>query len=60
MSEFTCEIIETNNNLNNLIFEIRGNNDYGFDKSIINSIRRILLSKIPSVAFVTNRETSDL
>lgn len=60
MSEFTCEIIETNNKLNNLSFEIRGNNEYGFDKSIINSIRRILLSRIPSVAFVTNREMSDL
>jgi len=38
----------TNNTLN---FELHGSDEYGLDKSIINSIRRTLLSEIPCVAF---------
>ena len=60
MSAFNCEIIDPENKKNSLTFEIKGNPDYGLDKSIINSIRRILLSRIPSVAFVTKRVGGDL
>lgn len=51
---FTVEIKNTvingthNNNLN---FEIKGNKEYGLDKSLINGIRRILLTDIKTVSF---------
>jgi len=60
MSEFSCEIVDKNSKKNSLEFDIKGNNDYGFDKTIINGIRRTLLSTIPSVAFRTERDNSDL
>ena len=60
MSEFNCEIIDSESKKNSLTFEIKGSPEYGLDKSIINSIRRILLSRIPSVAFVTKRVNGDL
>ena len=60
MSEFSCEIVDKNSKKNSLEFEIKGNNDYGFDKTVINGLRRTLLSSIPSVAFRTERDNSDL
>ena len=51
MSGFTCEIDILNDENNEFIFDIKGNKDYGFDKSIINSLRRIILSDIPTVGF---------
>lgn len=48
----SIESVKASNN-NKLEFTIKGNNDYGFNKSIINGIRRTLLSEIPCVAFRT-------
>ena len=36
---------------NNLNFEISGNNEYGLNKTIINAIRRTLLTDIETIAF---------
>ena len=51
MSDFSCEIEILNNENNEFVFDIKGNKDYGFDKSIINSIRRTILSDIPTIGF---------
>ena len=45
---------------NSIIFDIHGNKEQGLNKSIINSIRRVLLSSIPSVAFRTEMKNTDL
>ena len=45
---------------NEIIFDIHGNFEKGLDKSIINSLRRVLLSSIPTVAFRTNIDNTDL
>ena len=34
-----------------LVFLISGDEEYGFDKSLVNALRRILLTDIPTVAF---------
>ncbi len=53
MSKFKPEIsIESYEN--ELIFNISGSQNYGLDKSIINGLRRILLTEIPTVAFKTD------
>ena len=38
---------------NELIFDIKGDQTNGLDKTIINGLRRTILSSIPSVAFRT-------
>ena len=43
-----------------LQFDIKGDTETGLDKSIINSIRRTLLSTIPTVAFRTESDNSDI
>jgi DNA-directed RNA polymerase subunit L len=43
-----------------IIFDIKGDKENGLDKSIINSLRRTLLSTIPTVAFRTNINNSDI
>ena len=45
-----------------LRFRIGGDDDYGFDKSMVNALRRILLTDIPRVAFnlTTTDENNDL
>lgn len=45
-----------------LTFTISGDNNYGFDKSLINAIRRILLTEIPTVGFklYDNGENNDI
>lgn len=45
---------------NNITFDIKGEKDKGLNKSIINSLRRVLLSSIPSVGFRTEMENSDI
>lgn len=45
---------------NELSFEIKGDPKYGLDKTIINGIRRILLSSLPSIAFDTDSKNPDL
>ena len=61
MSEFTCEITKSDTSTDNrLNFEIKGNQSYGFDKTIVNAIRRTLLSSIETYAFRTTYENSDI
>ena len=45
-----------------LQFNISGDDDYGFDKSLINALRRILLTDIPTIGFNLSEsgEESDL
>ena len=45
---------------NEIIFDIQGSFETGLDKSIINALRRTLLSSIPTVAFRTKVNQSDL
>jgi len=53
--DFTVDIINIKNkNDKSLMFEIKGNSDYGFNKSIINAIRRTLLTSIKTIAFDEN------
>ena len=61
MSGFTCEITKTDTSTDNrLNFEIKGNQSYGLDKTIVNAIRRTLLSSIETYAFRTTYENSDI
>lgn len=57
MSHFTIEFESINKKKDELSFIMKGNNEYGLDKSIINSIRRTLLSDIPTVAFRTDDDS---
>ena len=45
---------------NNIVFDIKGNNITGLHKSIINSLRRTLLSSISTVGFRTSIDSSDI
>ena len=62
MSEFKISIpkdsIEINEN--SLTFDFKGDPKYGLDKTIVNGIRRILLSSLPSVAFRLTGEIPDI
>ena len=62
MSEFKVSIpkasIELNDN--SLTFDFKGDPKYGLDKTIVNGIRRTLLSSMPGVAFRTIQDNSDL
>jgi DNA-directed RNA polymerase subunit L len=60
MSEFTCDINIKSKSDNRLELDIKGNNEYGLDKTIINAIRRTLLSSIETYAFRTSYENSDI
>lgn len=51
MSTFSITIAEPKLTDKTLSFELHGSNEYGLDKSIVNSIRRVLLTEIPTVAF---------
>ena len=51
MSKFKPTISNIHKKNEVLHFEISGSETYGLDKSIINGIRRILLSELPVVAF---------
>ena len=48
------------NEKNSIVFDIKGNEEQGLNKSIINSLRRVLLSSIPSVGFRTEMKNTDL
>ena len=49
---FTVDITNIKNpNQISLSFEINGNKEYGFNKSIVNGIRRTLLTSIKTIAF---------
>tara|TARA_Y100000389_G_C17432438_1_gene503496 strand:- start:668 stop:1906 length:1239 start_codon:yes stop_codon:yes gene_type:complete len=51
MTTFSVSIENVEVNNNTLDFEVHGSDEYGLEKSIINSLRRTLLSEIPCVAF---------
>ena len=45
-----------------LRFVISGDDDYGFDKSLVNAIRRTLLTDIPTIGFnltLTGEDNND-
>lgn len=49
--DFTIKYLKVDEKKNNLDFELNGNNDYGLNKTIVNAIRRTLLTDIDTVAF---------
>ena len=53
MADFDVKykIVSNDKKNNELIFDIAGTNEYGLDKSIVNAIRRILLTQINTVSF---------
>ena len=51
MSTFSVSIENVEVTDNTLDFEVHGSDEYGLEKSIMNSIRRTLLSEIPCIAF---------
>ena len=51
MSTFSVNIDNAAIKDNTLYFELNGSDEYGLDKSIVNSLRRILLSEVPCVGF---------
>ena len=60
MSDFKVSILDYKIDNNSLTFDFKGDSKYGFDKTIVNGIRRTLLSSMDSVAFRTTQENSDL
>ena len=61
MSKFTCKIdLKETSDKNHLLFEIYGNEEYGLNHTIMNAIRRTLLSSIETYAFRTTYEKSDI
>lgn len=60
MIDLNIEILNKKTNGNELTFEIKGDNELGLPVSIVNSLRRVLLSQIPTVAFRTERESNDI
>lgn len=61
MAEFSCEIVKKDTSTdNNLDLDIKGNQEYGLDKTIVNAIRRTLLSSIETYAFRTTYEKLDI
>jgi len=51
MTTFSISIDNIQIKDKSLHFELNGSDEYGLDKSIVNSLRRTLLSEIPCVAF---------
>ena len=51
MSTFDVKYKSLKKNKNELIFDIEGNKKYGLDKSIINSLRRNILTYIEAISF---------
>ena len=62
MSDFKVSIPKDsiNKNDNSLTFELKGDIKYGLDKTIVNGIRRILISSLPAVAFRIGGDNPDL
>jgi DNA-directed RNA polymerase subunit L len=52
--------LDKKSNSTELQFDIKGDTENGLDKSTINSLRRTLLSTIPTVGFRTESDNSDL
>ena len=45
---------------NNITFDIKGTKEDGLHKTVVNSIRRVLLSSIPTVGFRTDMNNTDI
>lgn len=59
--EITIELnAEETTSQNNIVFDIKGNNISGLHKSIVNALRRTLLSSIKTVGFRTTTDSSDI
>ena len=58
--DFSIELDAKKSKPNKIIFDIKGNQDTGLHKSIINGLRRVLLSSIPTVGFRTDYNNSDI
>ena len=56
MSSFSVSISTLESKKGTLEFTLEGTDEYGLDKSIVNSLRRTLLSEIPCVAFRIDEE----
>jgi len=59
MSEFKPKISNVEQINGELSFLLSGDDDYGFDKSLVNALRRILLTDIPSIAFNTTESSEN-
>lgn len=62
LKKFQPKITDVENVEGELRFVLSGDDDYGFDKSLANAIRRVLLTDIPTVGFnlYPNGENNDL
>ena len=62
MAEISISYPEKNgkNKPNSIVFDIVGTKEKGLNKSIVNSLRRTLLSSIPSVGFRTEMKKCDI
>jgi len=61
MTEISISYPENGKNeKNSIVFDIKGSEEQGLNKSVINSLRRVLLSSIPSVGFRTEMNNTDL
>ena len=56
MSSFSVSITSLESNTGALEFTLDGSDEYGLDKSIVNSLRRTLMSEIPAIAFRIDEE----
>ena len=56
MSKFKPNISNISFEQEELKFILSGSDNYGLDKSIVNGIRRALLTDIPSIAFKTEEQ----
>jgi len=56
MPSFSVNISTLESETDALEFTLDGNDEYGLDKSIVNSLRRTLLSEIPAIAFRFDEE----
>lgn len=45
---------------NSIVFDIKGDEEEGLNKSVVNSLRRVLLSSIQSVGFRTEMDKTDI
>lgn len=56
MSSFSVSISPLESKQRTIEFTLDGSDEYGLDKSIVNSLRRTLMSEIPAIAFRINEE----
>ena len=56
MSSFSVSISPLESKQGTIDFTLDGSDEYGLDKSIVNSLRRTLMSEIPAIAFRIDEE----